>query len=350
MRPGSAINLMLVGLIGASLSACHDTCFMVVSCRDSSHIAVEGRVVTTESGIGVSGAKLTLVATDGSAAESTFALSDEQGDFALELPPMASAAPVLALRILPVGKPGYTIWPLDCTPVSKWGDACVLNPVVSEPTFPIFVFVYRNDVTRPAAGVRVTFTRTGGATLNGAGSATPRQIITDETGSAHLFPATVSASGVGPVIGDLTVELPPPIGTTIRHNYAFGFNPWFNIPQYAVQPTGPALVYALAFTDSVSGRGLSGVDVRYQRVSGIATNADSFRVVSNGDGLVFFGLTPLQQGTVIGDFSITPAGASITTPLKGVSLPTFDADSVIVFARWRVGATGVLYPSPPGAP
>ena len=247
-------------------------------------------------------------------------------------------------------KPGYTISPLDCKPVTRWGDACVLNTIVAEPALPFFQFVYRNDVSRPAANVRVTFTRTGGATFFGAGSGSSLQVVTDDAGTGNLFPFTATAGGIGPVIGDLTIELPAPIGTTIRHNYRIQPNPQFNIAHYVVQLTGPGLGYLLIFADSASGRLLPGVEVTFQRVSGVPTKTESFRALSDNIGRVFFGLTPLAPGTITGDFSITPPGSSITTPMKGVSLSTFDADSSIVFARWRVGATGILYPIPPGGP
>src|SRR5439155_26518159 len=109
------------------------------------------------------------------------------------------------------------------------------------------------------ANVRVTFTRTGGAALFGPGAGNPLQVVTNGAGKALLFPSKMSAGGVGPVVGDLTVDLPAPIGTTIRHNYRVQPNPFFNIPQYSVQLTGPTLEYVLIFADSVTGRRVPGV-------------------------------------------------------------------------------------------
>lgn len=337
-------------LAAGLLSGCHDTCLLVVGCKDTDRIAVEGRVVTSGSGQAVPGTTLTLIANGPAAIESTKAVSDARGQFSLVLPAGSVAPMVLSLVVMPPGKPGYTISPLDCGPVSRWGDACVLTPIVSEPTFPLFVFLYRNDVSQAAANVRVTFARTGGATLFGPGSSTPLQVVTDAAGAANLFPFGVTAGGAGPVVGDLTVELPAPIGTTVRHNYRVQPNSQFNVPQYAVQLTGPKLEYIMVFSDSASGRRVAGVEVRYQRVSGVPTKTESFRALSDDIGRVFFGLTPLAQGTISGDFSITPPGSSVTTPMNGVSLSTFDADSSIVLTRLRVGVTGILYPTPPGGP
>jgi hypothetical protein len=344
-RLGRAISrlALTVGLV----SACDNPCFLVVGCKDSGRIAVDGRILTAESGRPVPATNVTLYATYSGRVDSTKTVSDGQGLFSLSLPISGAPPTTVALRVMPPGNPGYTVSPLDCKPVAKFGDACVLSPIVAQPTFPLFQFLYRSDLVTPAANVLVTFKRTGGSTFYGPKVTDPSQVTTDAQGVGNLFPPGFFAAGYDPVIGDLTVELPPPIGTTIRHNYKIQPNIFFNARPLAAQGTGPALHYVMAFLDSATGRFLPGVEVRYQRLSGIPTNAQSFRVLSTTDGLAFFVLTPLAQGTITGDFSVTPLGSSITTPMKGVSLTTFDADSSIVLSRWKVGTTGILYPVPP---
>jgi hypothetical protein len=43
---------------------------------------------------------------------------------------------------------------------------------------------------------------------------------------------------------------------------------------------------------------------------------------------------------------IQPPGRAATT-LLGQTLSTFESDSTIILSRWRVGASGTLYPAPP---
>jgi len=86
------------------------------------------------------------------------------------------------------------------------GDACVLDPIVPEPTFPVFVFC--TETTLSVEGVRVTFTRTGGAMLFGPGAAAASDGHRRDR-QRTSFPSNVSAGGIGSVVGDLTVELRP---------------------------------------------------------------------------------------------------------------------------------------------
>jgi hypothetical protein len=293
---------------------------------------------------------MTLFAHTASAAESTHTVSDADGLFSLALPAMGTDSVTMALRVQPRGKPGYTLSPLECRPVGGWGDACVLNPIVEEPSFPIYQFVYRNDRSRVVANTRVSFKRTSGAGFFGPKAKDLIELTTDPAGFAFLFPPGIYATGVDPVVGDLTVELPLPIGTTVRHGYLIPPNPRFNARLFAIQETGPTINYRMFFADSLAGLPLSGVEVRFRRLSGIATSADTFRVVSNKEGVASFVMAPLAQGTITGDFTISRPGSPVVTSIKGVSLTTFDADSSIELSRWKVGATGTLYLLPPAAP
>jgi len=97
-------------------------------------------------------------------------------------------------------------------------------------------------------------------------------------------------------------------------------------------------------------RGTACRESRYATtLSGVATKTQSFKVLSNMTaGVLRAGSTRAgydhrrlcDHATRIRDHHAN----------EGVSLSTFDADSAIVFARLRVGATGILYPIPPGGP
>jgi hypothetical protein len=334
----------------ALLASCRDTCFLVVGCADSNRVAVEGRIVTVYPGDPVPGTKFTLVARYQAGVDSTDGRSDEDGLFSLALPVVAAPPISLALRVMPPGRPGYTIEPLDCKPVVKWGEACVLNTIVAEPRLPFFQFFYRNDRSRPVDNVQVTFRRTGGGQFFGPNASDQPEAATNDSGVVDLFPLGAWSASLDTVIGVLTVQLPAPIGTTVRTDFRMVPSPRFNFRFPTVQLTGPGLRYRLIFADSASGQRMSGVEVRFKRVSGIATDVDSTRVLSNSDGEADLDLNPLVPGTITGDFSITPRPSQLTTSMKSVSLSTFDADSAIVLSWWSVGATGVLHPLPPSPP
>lgn len=346
----SAPRLALVAFIASNvlwLSAC-EPCLGVANCGDGPpRPAVEGRVVTTESGVGSPGARIELVASYPGGRDSVFTTTDDDGLFSVSLPPAANVPSTLALRITPLDKPGYTIDSLPCAPVSRLGDACVLAPIVESPFFPIFLFLFRNDVSKAAGNVRVVFTRTGGSTLYGPSLVDPLQVVTDSNGVGLLFPDGIFATRLEPVIGDLTVELPPPRATTVRREYAVQPVYRFGARPLAVQAVGPGLSYLVIFVDSASRKGRSGVQIEWQRTAGIHAIPEAFTMVSNSDGVTGFSVRPLTDGTIQGNLTIRPPGGSAPVTFNGMSLKTFDADSAIVYQRWLVGASGVLYALPP---
>jgi hypothetical protein len=334
----------------AITSGCQDPCFLVAGCQGAEHIAVDGRILTAETGHPAPGARLTLVGRNGASAESTQAVSDSRGLFFLSMPSTSDTAVKFSLHVEPPNEPGYTISALDCRPTDKGGDGCVLAPITAEPTFPIYQFRFRKDVDRIVTNAPVTFRRTGGPALFGPNATDSLVTATDAEGYVMLYPPGIWAAGLDPVIGDLTVVLPPPYGPTVRHNFSIHPVYQFNMRPVGVEAVGPTLEYILVFSDSATLHRVAGVTVDCVRVGGIATKSESASTMSNSDGLAFVDLGPLTHGTVTADFTITPPGATVTTKLNGLSMTTFDADSSIVLGRWKIGATGILYPTPPGGP
>lgn len=344
------MRLLLIAMmaIGGG-AACSDPCSLVVGCSERDRVAVEGRVLTQE-GRPVEGTKVTLYVKRAGNTDSAQAVTGNDGVFSLAIPADTASAPLVSLHVKPLEAPGYTLENIDCEPVYRWGDACVLNPVLMVPNFPIFHFYYRNDETRPAANVRVTFRRTGGAELVGPQAAAEHSMTTDANGIGMLFPPRAWAGAMEPVIGDLIVDLPPPLGPTVRHNYAIRPNAFFTSHPIAVQLTGPSLSYAMHFSDSATGASVAGATLAFQRASGIPTQPASFTSASGADGWAYFHLAPLAMGSVVGDLTIRASAGGPAKEWKALTLETFDADLSTVLARWRVGATGILYAEPATPP
>jgi hypothetical protein len=336
---------VLVGVALAALQGC-DPCLGVVACRGDARPGVQGRLLTPESGEGVSGAAITLIRSNSGVRDSAQTTTDRSGVFSLVIAEPARPADNLSLRVKPVEAPGYTIDSLPCAPLVRRGDACILNPIIESPKLPLYRFFYRSNPDVPAGGVWVSFRRTGGSGLIGPNAADSIRVGTTQDGSADLFSQGVFATSLEPVVGDLIVELPPPTGISIRYNYKA--RPLYTFQDAAIGYllTGPCLNYWVVFVDSVTQRRLPGVEVEFQRTGGIATKTESVKKVSNTDGLTDFLPGPLTSGAVNGSLRIRPPNAAVAIDLGPISATTYDADSAIVFGKWSVGATGKLYPLP----
>jgi hypothetical protein len=346
MLPRVFVALCLLGVLSAG---CHDTCFLVVGCRNEPRIAVDGRILEVGGGEPQRNVALKLRVSSAAAIESTTTTSDEQGLFHLELPALADSV-LMALDVRPTDKPGYVLQPLPCQPVTRWGDACALNALVVDPRLPFFVFVSRTHPDQPIANAFVSFVRTGGTAFFGPAANLSTSAITDDGGSANIFPDGLYAAGLDPVIGDLTVDMPAPLGRIVRHGYAVKPGAWFSQRDVALQRVGPIISYRLGFVDSASNAPIQRVAVRFVRVGGIALESNSGAAVSDSLGFASITASPFVFGSITADLSITPPGSSITTSLPNTSLAAFDADSAITLGKWKVGKTGVLYIVPPANP
>jgi hypothetical protein len=342
-------------LLGVAIG-CSDPCAVVIGCTDAPRVAVLGRVLVGADGDAVPGASIRLLAEYPDHVDSVWSASDSRGLFSLTLPSSGAEPPRLVLGVTPRGLPGYLLPLDDCAPVSEWGDGCILNPLISKPNFPLFRFEYRNSGGTPLANVQVTFRRTGGPpifrTIGRDSLNVPvdsLSVVTDASGYALLFHPSHWAGGMDPVLGDLTIDFPPPIGRTTRA-YRVVPNAFFGLRGLAAQAAGPTLAYRFELADSASDLPLEGVELRYRRLSGVATRSDSFDIHTTADGKAFFALAPVTHGTITGDLSIAVPSRPVVTEIKGMTLQTFDEDSTRLFASWRVGATGVLYQRPPERP
>jgi hypothetical protein len=328
------------------LGAC-DRCFGVQACGDSPpFVAVEGRVVTSESGIGVSGAAVELLVITNSARDSARTETNAEGLYSLRLDVEDDPSTRLSLRVKPTGKPGYLVDTLPCPVYRRRGETCVLFPIAELPTFPTFYFRYRNDPARPVAGAAVRFVRTGGTQVIGPLSANEFEGTTTPEGFVALFTVGMFATTLEPLVGRLSVELPAPYGTSVRESYEVKPNFWFGRTE-VLQAVGPGLGYLFTFEDSATHAPVPDVTMSFDRTSGISIKPEHFKVVGNSEGRAAFELYPAQPGLVVGDLTLRRTTTSTPTVFTGFTLQTFDADTSIVLARYRVGKTGVFYPIVP---
>lgn len=343
------VTAALVAAVASSSAGC-GPCTGVLDCGATDrHIAVEGTLLTPLSGLPVEGARMVLVVRRANGLDSTAVTTTGTGTFSLSIASAPGDSPRLSLHVQPSDSPGYVIDSLPCEPVTREADACVLNPIIESPRLPIFVLRYRNDMERPVTNARMSFQQTGGPGLYGKDLRMPLTVVTDGDGVAQLFAEQVFTTSIDPVVGDLTIEMPAPYSTAVYRGYKVRPSFWFGSRPAVYQGVGPSLSYSVLFSDSVTRGGRAGVSFRFERTAGIHMSRDTFVAVSRDDGWTGFMVVPLSEGIVEGNLTISVPGAAPLT-YSGLSVRTFDADSVIFWGHWLVGSTGALYPLRPFPP
>ena len=323
--------------MGLAGSACNP-CIGVDDCGQPVNPAVEGRVLVGESGVAFAGAAVSLYPAGSLPTTST--TTDENGLFTARSAENTSGP--LSLRVVAPGTAGYVIDSLPCAGPFRGGDACVLPPITPLPWVPIhFLITYRGSA-EPLIGVTLRFVRTGGSQWLGPAARDTFVMVTDSSGVALPFPLSLEVSSLEPVVGDLIATLPGALGTSIRNDFLV-------FPIYSVHDRplgvfqmGPSLRYGLAFVDSATNLPVPGVHVVFTRVSGIPVERESVEGTSEADGIAVLPLRALAAGTVEGRVVMRVPSRTVADT-TAVAFATFDADSVRVASRWRIGATGRFY-------
>jgi len=321
----------------------------MIECSEPAHISIDGRLVNAQSGLGVPAGRISLVATGpGHTIDSVTATSDADGIFQVSSDVLAGST--ADLIVAAPGADPYRITNVPCPPSTVHGGACTLGSITSVPTFPLLAELhYRPDFVAIGDGLTVSFRRTGGAALRGPGISNGVYTATSNSGGRFpLFGDAAVAVGTDPVIGDLTVVLPPPLGQTVVHDIAvtpsIEYHP---ATQLSVFGVGPSLGYYLLFFDAKTKQPLSGVSVRFAQTGGIQATVPTVEATSDVAGKAWIGMRPLAAGSMDGTLTIQAPGAAGPTSLS-VSLPTFDSDVGQLFESFLVGSDGSLTALPPG--
>jgi hypothetical protein len=235
-------------VVGAALmlgcaSACTDPCDLVLGCTESRRVAVEGRLFAVIDGKATPGATVRVLAEYAARVDSTESTSDSRGLFSLSIAAPGSEVPRIALRVIPPNRPGYLVVLGDCKPVLQWGDACVIAPLLNEPTLPLLRIL--DTDSNPVTHAQMFFKRTGGAALmtrSGGGVTALDSVasVTGDDGIANPFPLEIWAGSNDAVIGDLVVDLPPPIGRVVRRDYAVTPSVFYDLRIVVTERVGPA--------------------------------------------------------------------------------------------------------------
>lgn len=322
-------------------------CLGVIDCEGEPHRALSGQVLDGRDGSASAGVQLRWIASYPSGTDSVSTITDSRGLYELSLPRRAETPSVTRLLVLPASTPGYAIDSVPCPALTRVGDGCILEPIMKAPRLTsLLQFRYRGAVDVPVAGVRITFQQTGGSSVLGASSTARFTGVTDAAGNVQPFGDTeLFASSMEPMLGDLTVALPAPIGTMVTPNYKLFPRYRYSDRGLLLLPVGPSLAYSFAFIDSATSKGVPKVKVVFDRTGGIPTAPTTLAGHSDPDGIAVIAPRALELGAVDALVTVTVAGR--TTTLAPARFTTFDSDSIRAYARFRVGTTGILYPVPP---
>jgi hypothetical protein len=192
------------------------------------------------------------------------------------------------------------------------------------PTLAWFSAIYDRATVARVPGTTVTFTRTGGIPV----TPTTFTAVTNEAGE-FVFPLVPLAAGT--VIGDLSIQPPPPFHTYVRTGLQIPTFDSDNRQFFAQFGVGPHLPWA--GTVECNGRPLQGATIFLVRVGGIAAEPNQFYSTSDADGHFRMIFTPREYGTLIVDLEFTPPPGSDCIGLvqHNVPMPTLDFDSDLRF-------------------
>jgi 5-hydroxyisourate hydrolase-like protein (transthyretin family) len=191
--------------------------------------------------------------------------------------------------------------------------------------------LWRNDSLKPAPGVRVQFTRTGGLAI---APSTLDGLVTASNGRIELR-ASVLDTGV--VDGQLTVTPqtgPPRVITGIHLRTNADDQLHFG----GVVSFGPALRYTVEVL-TPDGAPVVGARVQWTQTSGIAATPAVVDTVTDASGRIPLTLFPSMDGGVIGRVRVRPpapwpAGAEyVFEPLR---LDTFESSELKLAATYRI--------------
>lgn len=318
-----------------------DPCSGVAACGATSpRVAIDGQIVRAEDGRGADGVRIDVVRTGGIpiAEDSASTVTRDGGHWHVEIPTTTAGDVLVDVRVIPPS-PGhaYTVHGVRVSTVDREGEARLLERWVVDPYFASAADLFIRMSNQPAVNLPVVFRRTSGVSLLGPSVRDSLVMLsTDIFGRVQLFFYNAFPVDTGSVVGDLTVRLPDPLGTTaIRGVRLTPTHIYREQPSLSRFGVGPNLDYVAFIFDRATGRPAPGVEMMFRRVGGIPVSLDTMTRTSDENGRVHFTTWPLAAGQVIADITLRhPRG----TPERfRDTLSTFDADNARVHAIWTAG-------------
>jgi hypothetical protein len=201
-----------------------DPCTGVANCAaDRPYLAVTGRLVDRATNAGVDGARIDVVRTGGIGVEqdSLSAVTSGGGFWRVEFATDTPGDLQADVAVRPPAVPGYRVRGLTLVTRPHGGDANLNQTWVTRPYFNYAGELFLSGTVDDRIQNRpVTFRITGGVPTYGTGVRdSAYRASTDVGGRVQLFPQSedggVLPLGTEDLIGDLTVDLGPPLGPRV---------------------------------------------------------------------------------------------------------------------------------------
>jgi hypothetical protein len=328
MKPRIAI-VPLAAVI--ALAAC-DPCSGITSCHVAPTAAITAQVIDYPTGRAIAGATISFAPTAGAAPSAAVsATTDALGRFQLSVAASGNGTVTGDLTVrAPTFAGGYTVHSLQLSTSRTRGDGLDLGRVLAQPYFAFLGEVQRR-FTRSGVVGTVEIKRVGGASL-------ANNDITVQSDAAGRFYVEYAASSADSLIANVTITAPALSAPAVFQGTALPIIWRDQVPFVnRVFPIGPSLAYAVQAINRGLDRGIPGIPFTWTRTSGIATTPTSLAGVSNEIGLFSLQTGPSGEGTVTGDIVMTPPAPYAPQTFRGVTMQTFDNDSLRFLASYRFG-------------
>jgi hypothetical protein len=323
---------LLVASIALLASAC-DPCSGIASCHVAPTVTATGQVIDYPTGRAISGATISFNPAAGAALGGAISgTTDGLGQFQLSGVATADGTITGDLTVrAPTFAGGYTVHGVQLSTSRTHGEGLDLGRVLAQPYFAFLGQVSSRFIGAGIVG-SVHIQRVSGASLT-------NNDITVATDTLGRFYLEYPASSADPLIANVTISAPGfPIAAATFLSTALPVIWRDQVPFVnRVFALGPSLAYAVQAFHRGLDRGVPGVTFTWTRVSGIATTPTSLAGISNEIGLFSLETEPATEGTVTGDIVMTPPPPSAPQTFRGVTLQTFDNDSLRLLATYRFG-------------
>lgn len=332
-RAGAAAGALLLAATLLAPLGC-DPCAGTVSCIGAPRFSLSGQIVDAL-GHGVRGSQVSVI----TGADSLVAVTDADGFWHVERAAAGDSPEPASIVVATPGKASYRVNDVNVPLVTRAGDAYLLDRWLAAPGFPVQVeLFYRGTVDMRVADATVAFRRTGGVLLV-PGSDSVTRGYTDGAGRANLFGAGPAAAEFGVLVGDLTVQLPGVLGTSVvrgmRVQNSYKYKDAIGVVRFAV---GPSLDYSIRVFHRITGQPQPNVRLTFTRTSGIDVAPTSYTLLTDAEGTWSLRVRALAPGQVIGTLVVAPPAPARPDTLHDVRIATFDDDTGRLLTNIDIGA------------
>jgi len=333
-----AVAVVAAALLAAGVASC-DPCAGTPWCHVYPEVSYGGQFIERTTGREVAGVRVTFVRVSGvdMPIETLTVVSDAGGFFQLRGPTHAVGSVVGRLEVVPPPPHSpYVVPTLRLTASDVRGEGVQAGRLVVDPYSFYLGEIYDRRVKRPVGGVTVTMRLLDGPVA----APDSAQFITDAQGR-FLFEPTLSGYGVFRY--DVSLAVP---GDTATYRFPLRITPEYmdHVPVPRLIPIPRVIRYQLEVSRRGTGEFLPGVQLRFVRTGGIRVQPETLTAtLAAGAGRFTLYPTPLEDGELVGDLTITPPAPFAVEVVRDLRLRVDYSDSVYFLDVYGYGPQVYLH-------